>query len=167
MKKKLLSILAAFIICLSPVLFLAGCTPQEDPNVIMTGQTGWSVQKDQSFASMTVPDDFKIEYKENKYNKETGKYEDVAATPITTLADAINKGLRVISGFDSSTVGNNKKMTVIFGGKYFEITYNVVDGSTQQQKHPFVDKKTNDTETQTPDQKCDTCGEAQTHENHA
>lgn len=159
MKKKLLSILAAFIICLSPVLFLAGCTPQEDASVKMTGQTGWSVQKDQSFASMTVPADFKIEYKENKYNKEKGKYEDVDATPITTLADAISKGLRVIEGFDSSTVGNNKKMTVIFAGKYFEITYNVVDSNGGAQKHQFVDANS--------DSECDSCGEAQSHANHS
>ncbi len=122
MKKKLLSILAALIICLSPVLFLAGCTPQEQ-NVTMDGKTGWTVAKDGSFASMSVPQDFKITYYKNQYNKKTEKYEDVKAE-ITTLADAIANGLKVISGFDSSTEGD-KKMTVVFGGKYFEITYTV------------------------------------------
>ena len=122
MKKKLLSILAALIICLSPVLFLAGCTPQEQ-NVDISHKTGWTVALNGSFASMSVPENFKITYYKNQYNKTANKYEDVKVE-ITTLADAIANGLRVISGFDSSTEGQ-KTMKVIFGGKYFDITYTV------------------------------------------
>ena len=124
MKKKLLSIFAALVICLSPVLFLAGCTVNEDQGVTLE-YTSWKVELDGSFASSTV-EGLKITYYVNEYSKEDGEYRDVLAPEITTLSDAIANGLRVVEGFDSSSVGT-KTMKVIFGGEMFTITYEVVD----------------------------------------
>ena len=163
MKKKLLSILAAFIICLSPVLFLAGCTSQEQ-NVTITPLTGWSVAKDGSFASMSVPDGFKITYYKNQYNKTANKYEDVKVE-ITTFADALANGLRVIRGFDSSTVGEGKTMKVIFGGKYFDITYSVTGTDTPPTPNPdLAQHRYIDTNPQ--DDICDICNKSEAMGNH-
>ena len=135
MKKKLLSILAVLVICLSPVLFMVGCSPSEDQGVTMTPLTGWTVAQNASFASMTVPSGFSITYKAE--DRENPKYDDkgniigynTKDMTITTLADAIANGLRVIEGFDSSTAGA-KTMKVFFGGEIFTVSYTVTATTT-------------------------------------
>ena len=124
MKKKLLSILVAFIVCLSPILLISGCGEETDQGVTLT-YTSWTVAQNGKFSECTV-EGLSITYSLNVYNSETGKYEDKEQEPITNLATAINNGLVVVSGFDSSTTGTDKKMTVMFGGQTFEVTYSVV-----------------------------------------
>lgn len=144
MKKKFLAILSVLIICLSPVFFLVGCKEEKNNDVIVTVGDTWTVKQNQSFSSITEPDEFEIKYHIKKYNPEAGKYQYLTKDKktfsnekpaesdmpfVTTLAEAIKEGLMVVSGFDSSKIETGKKMTLIFSGVQFDVTYDVVANS--------------------------------------
>ena len=166
MKKKLLSILVAFIICLSPVLLLTGCGGETDQGVSLT-YTSWSVAQGGKFSECTVSG-LNITYSKNVYNEETNKYEDVVQDPITDFATAIKNGLGAVGGFDSSKVGTYE-MTVMFGGETFKVTYTVNAKGNDPVTHDFEDKTTNGGEegNTTSDGKCDICDQAEGHSNHS
>ena len=144
MKKKILSILCALIVLLSPVLFLVGCSADESEDVKITASKAWSVKVGGSFSTCTVGSDFKIEYAEKQWNSEAGEYqyvkafgedgkpsefsEEKAVLTIDSLAEAIEKGLVCAGGFDSSTATTGTDtltMELIFMGVRFNVQYAV------------------------------------------
>ena len=144
MKKKILSILCTLIVLLSPVLFLVGCSTDEDEDIVMTGTTGWSVNVGGAFDTCTVPEGFEITYTEKQWNSEAGEYqyvsgfgddgkpvfsEEKAVLTIDSLAEAIEKGLVCASGFDSSKEAEGLTMELIFMGARFNVQYKVVKAS--------------------------------------
>lgn len=145
MKRKFFSALLVLLMICTPLMFFTGC--QADPgddvhfNVTGTGAVGVGASLS-SMTGLTIT----LNYTVQKWNSDTDQYEyvtentasdkgyDFAGTTLTyyygatdksvTISEALSLGMTV-RGFDSSAAATGKKMTLSFGGKSVEVTYNV------------------------------------------
>ena len=174
MKKKLLSILVALIVCISPLFFAVGCSTDNDSGVAFPDnlKTGWSVVEgsddwlDCTHSGKTwYQVEGSIEYYTETFDPNLDKDGDGVAEggmvkssskSKILVSEAVRQGLLTcISGFNSSKMLANEStrtMILMFDMTQIEITYTVTsNGSTNPAKHNYTD--TNE------DGKCDqNCG---------
>ena len=150
MKKKLLSILVALIVCISPLFFAVGCSTDNDGNVSVTPLTGWKVlEGSSSFSASTVqaPNEFTLKYKvgtlvfeddPSTTDVKENSYYTYAEKTITSLREAIEAGLGCAADFDSSEMkeGEKRKMILTFELQRFEVEYTVVASLDSTPQNP-------------------------------
>lgn len=155
MKRKIFTTLLVLIMICSPLMFMTGCgaDPSGDTHFKVSADT-IEVAKGTSFASYTGLT-VQLDYKLQKWNQEQGEYwyvvqnsdnndgstlydfaetnepvwfyggDSARATEIS-LNDALAEGMSY-SGWNTTTVGTGKKLTLTFGGVTHEVTYSVVE----------------------------------------
>ncbi len=142
MKRKLLSIIVALIVCISPVFFLTGCDGNTNNDVVFpdTIKTGWTFVVGDEFedclsagrscpeGSITYTATTTKETAEYTYNEKTALWEKKDET--ISISEAIKSHLLVcMSVIDTTTAtetGKSRTMTLIFDDATIKVEYTVV-----------------------------------------